>query len=883
MIDYLREAYQKVLSFLRKKELDEDLDAELASHIDLATEENLRRGMPAEEARRKARIEMGGFEQVKEVQRDARSLPAMESIMQDLRYAIRTLRRDAGFAMFAIFIIGLGIGASSTVFSVLDTLLLKPLPFRDPGNLVWIANRTKMDGDLSGATLQVGRMLDFRQRNKSFSDVAGYFAFYGVGDSKLTGDGKPERLSSVPVSQNFFPLLGVQPELGRQFSSDECKWNGPKVVLLSHGLWERRFGSDPGIVGKAIRLDDGDVTVVGVMPASFDFAAIFAPGTHIDLFAPFPLTKETDKWGNTLAVVGRLKTGTKLGRAQAEADVLGDEITKENPHRNGLDPKLTFLGEHVSGGVRPAIMVLVAAVGVVMLIVCANLSNLLLARMATRQKEVAVRMALGAGRWRLIQQLLTESLLLTGIGALLGLALAVGATRGLAHLDAFSIPLLSSVRVNSVVLGFTLLAAMATGLVLGIAPAFQAAGMRLNSSLGQRGTSESKGHTWTREVLVVVEIAFACVLLVGAGLLIRSFLRVLEVNPGFRPESAAAWRVDPGQQYKTQAQQNGYFNELLQLVRAIPGVQAAGLTDVLPLGHNRAWGAGAKGQIYKDDDYPSAFVRVVSDGYLKAMGMTLKKGRDFNERDTMTGATPVMMINESLARRLWPGEDPIGKSIVGDCVKGDRQVVGVVGDVRHVALEQGSGSEMYMPIRQCQDWGSVDLVVRSNLPLTELASRVEGTLHPLTPDLPKGSMRPLTNLVDRAVSPRRFIVWLLTGFALFALILASLGIYGVISYSVTRRTQEIGIRMALGAQVARVRRQIVMQTLFLASIGLIIGAIASTAVAHALSGLLFGVTYGDPLTFLSAAVVMLAVAMVACYLPAHRASRIDPMVALRVE
>ena len=276
-------------------------------------------------------------------------------------------------------------------------------------------------------------------------------------------------------------------------------------------------------------------------------------------------------------------------------------------------------------------------------------------------------------------------------------------------------------------------------------------------------------------------------------------------------------------------------------------------------------------------------MRVVSDGYLKAMGMTLKKGRDFDERGTMTGATPVMMINETLARRLWPGEDPIGKMIVGDCVKGDRQVIGVVGDVRHVALEQASGSEMYMPIRQCQDWGSVDLVVRSNLPLTELASRVEGTLHPLIPDLPKGGMRPLTNLVDRAVSPRRFIVWLLTGFALFALILASLGIYGVISYSVTRRTQEIGIRMALGAQVARVRRQIVMQTLFLASIGLTIGALASTAVAHALSGLLFGVTYGDPITFLSAAVVMLAVAGVAGYLPAHRASRIDPMVALRVD
>jgi predicted permease len=451
-------------------------------------------------------------------------------------------------------------------------------------------------------------------------------------------------------------------------------------------------------------------------------------------------------------------------------------------------------------------------------------------------------------------------------------------------LDAFSIPLLSSVRPNFAVLGFTLLAAVVTGLVLGIAPALQAAATPLSASMGQRGGSEGKGHTWTRATLVVVEIAFACVLLVGAGLFIRSFLRVLQVNPGFQPESAAAWRVDPSQQYKTQAQQNAYFSDLLNRVKAIPGVQAAGLTDVLPLGHNRSWGAGAKGVTYKDGDYPNAFVRVVSEGYLPALGMTLKKGRDFNETDTITSAKPVMLINESLARRLWPGEDPIGKLILGVCLdKGDRQVIGVVGDVRHVALEQSSGSEMYMPIRQCQDWGSVDLVVRSTLPLPTMASQVDAALRPLVPDLPKGSMRPLTKLVDHAVSPRRFIVFLLTGFAAFALVLASLGIYGVISYSVARRTQEIGIRMALGAQAARVQLQIVTQTLGLALIGLSIGGLASAAVARALSSLLFGVTYNDPFTFFGATVAMLAVAILAGYLPARKAASIDPIVALRVE
>jgi predicted permease len=877
------ELARKFGALFRKRHLDQDLDAELAAHLDLAIEENLRQGMPAAEARRKAMIRMGGYEQAKEEQRDARGLPVMESILQDLRYTLRTLRRDAGFTTFAILIIGLGIGASSTVFSVLDALLVRALPFTDPGSLVWIANRTKTDGDLSGATVQVNRLLALRERNKSFSDIAGYFAFYGVGDSKLTGNGEPERLSAVPVSQNFFPLLGVQPQFGRQFTAEECKWNGPKAVLLTHGLWERRFGSDLGIVGKAIRLDDAEATVVGVLPASFDFAAVFAPGTHVDLFSPFALSKETDAWGNTLALVGRLKPGVSIGRAQAEADVLGTRITAENLPQNGLDPKLTFLGQHVSGRLRPALLVLACAVGVVMLIVCANLSNLLLARTATRQKEMAIRTALGAGRKRLIRQLLTESIVLTCCGAVLGLVLAIGATRAFAHLDAFSIPLLSSVRVDAGALGFTLLAAVVTGLVLGMAPALQAAALPLSASLGQRGTTESKGHTWIRGALVVAEIAFACVLLVGAGLLIRSFERVLEVDPGFQPESAAAWRVDPSSQYKTQEQQNVYFDEVLRRVRATPGVQAAALTDALPLGHNRSWGSPAKGQTYKDGEYPSAFVRVVSDGYVKALGMTLKHGRDLSERDTLKGATPVIMINETMARTLWPGQDPIGKFIVGDCNPGDRQVVGVVGDVRHVALEQGSGSEMYLPIRQCGDWGSVDLVVRSTLPLTVMASKVEGSLRPYVPDLPRGAMRPLTGLVDRAVSPRRFIVLLLTGFAGFALVLASLGIYGVISYSVTRRTQEIGIRMALGASTGGVQGRIVLQTVGLAAIGLSIGAVASSGLARALSGLLFGVTYGDPFTFFAATAVMLGVAMLAGYLPARKASRIDPMIALRAE
>jgi len=801
--------------------------------------------------------------------------------MQDLRYATRTLWRDLGFAIFTILIIGLGVGASSTVFSVLNSILVRPLPFKDPASLVWVANRADNESNMSARTVQVNRLRALRERNKSLTDIAGYFAFYGVGDVKLTGQGEPERLSAVPVSQNFFPLLGVQPIIGRQFSAEECKWNGPKAALLTYGLWERHFGSDPGIVGQAIRLDDTSVTVVGVMPKFFDFGAIFAPGTHIDLFSPFALSNETDRWGNTLALVGRLKSGVPLPRAQAEADILGDQISAEHPRENDLHPQLTFLREHVSGHLRPALWILACAVGVVMLIVCANLSNLMLARTAARQREMAIRAALGAGRKRLIRQLLTESFLLTGCGAVLGLILTFAATRGIAHLTAFNLPLLTSVRIDPGVLVFTLLVSVATGLLLGVAPALQVSGLRLNSSLGQRGASEGKEHAWLRGALVISEIAFACVLLVGAGLVIRSFRRVLDVQLGFRPESVASLRIDPNSQYRTQAQKNGYLTEALRLVRNIPGVQSAGVTDSLPLGRNRTWGAGVKGRIYRGEDYPLAFVRMITDGYVKAMGMSLKKGRDLTAYDT-ADSTPVMLINETMARVLFPGQDPIGQAIAGSCGK-DRQIVGVLSDVRHMALEKEAGSEMYLPMRQCPDYGSWDLTVRSTLPLSVLASRVESTLRPIAPDLPKGGMRPLTQLVERAVSPRRFIVLLLAGFAAFALILASLGIYGLISYSVNRRTQEIGIRMALGASTFDVQSSIVSSTLALATAGLLIGVIISSGLARAVRSLLFGVSAGDPLTFLGAALVLMSIAVLAGYLPARRASKIDPMICLRAD
>jgi predicted permease len=806
---------------------------------------------------------------------------ALDTLLRDVRYSLRSLRRDAGFSAFVILIAGLGIGASSTVFSVVNTLVLRPLPFTDPGQLVWVTNRD-ISG-LSGQTTQVRHMLDLRERTRTLSALAGYMAFYGVGDHLLSGRGEPERLSGVPVSDNFFQVLGVRPAIGREFNTAEGTWNGPKAVMLTDGLWRRRFAADPAIVGTALTLNDESYTVVGVMPPSFDFAAVFAPGSRVDLFFPFPLSDETNRWGNTMAMIGRLGPGASPERAHAEIRTLAAQITREHPERNSFEGNVRPLADHVKGRTRLALWVLAGAVGMVMLIVCANLSNLLLARMASRQKEIAIRSALGAGRRRLVAQMLTEGIVLSSGGALLGIALAITGTRLLAGLDAVSIPLLATVRVDPTTLGFTLAMAVLTGIVFGLAPALHARGAALHDALkdATRGSTEGRQRARVRHALVVSEVAFACVLLVGAGLLIRSLIQVLDVDMGFDPTRAVTVRVDPDNRYSTQAQQNAYVDELLRRVMAIPGVESAGISDALPLGRNRTWGARAKGVTYERGRGPTAFVRVVSEGYPAALGVPLRAGRDFTPADG-PDTLPVMLVNETMARTVWPGEDPIGKVVLGPCAK-ERTVVGVVGDVRHLALEQASGNEMYMPMRQCRDWSSFDLVVRSSLPPAALTSGVRAALAPIAPNLPGSEFRPLQALVDKSVSPRRFLVLLLGGFAAFALLLASLGIYALISYSVNQRTQEIGIRMAVGASAREVRSGIIAQTLRLAAIGTAIGAATSWALAQSVSGLLYGITATDPVTFIVMVGVLVAVATIAGYLPARRASRIDPMVALRAE
>lgn len=876
----IRELFAKLRSLVGGVGQDADFQEELQAHVEMAAAELMRQGHSAEEARRLALVRIGGAEQTRELQRDARGLPWLETLMQDTRQALRTLRRDAGFTTFAVLTVALGIGASSTVFNIVNALLLRPLPFRDAERLVWIV-AGKGEG-LSAATAQVNNLLEFRAQSRSFEDIAGYFAFYGVGDSMMTGVGEPERLTRVPVTENFFPLLGVQPVLGRHFTRQECVDNGPRVALLSHGFWVRRFASDPAIVGRELTLNNQPVTVVGVLPASFDFATVFTPGSQTDLFVPFPLTPRTDRQGNTLALVGRLRPGVSVGQAQAEADVISKQIREANPNRNQLEPTLQVLSERVSGAMRFPMLVLSFAIGVVMLIVCANLSNLLLARSAGRTKEIAIRAALGAGRGRILRQLLTESLVLSLGAAMLGVVLAVFATEALTRIDSLSIPLLQEVRMDGAALGFTLLVAMVTGIAFGLAPAWRLSSPVLHSALKEstRGSTEGSGSAWIRRALVVSEVAFACMLVAAAGLLLRSFTRLLDVDMGFRPQSAVSIRIDPNRSYDTQEKRNGYFDEALARVRNSPGVVAAGLTDSLPLRGSRTWGFAPKGREFRREDYPLGFVRVVSDGYFAAMGVALVAGRDFTPADTAT-SEKVIIVNEEIAKKMWPGEDALGKIMRTD--RPDRRVIGVVRNVRHLALEKESGFEFYLPVRQTNDWGSAMLVVRGSRSAADLAAAVRGALTPLDATLAAAEYRTIQGLVDRAVSPRRFLLLLLAGFAGFALVLAGLGIYAVVSYSVNQRRQEIGIRMALGASAGDVRREVLVQTLQLAGVGLGLGMAAAFVLGCVIEGLLYQVTPGDPMTFGAMLCILAGAAMLAGYLPARRASRMDPMEALRAE
>jgi predicted permease len=860
------------------QQLEQELDKELRFHFEQQVAANMRTGMTEEQARRATRLTFGGLNQVKEDCRESRGTLWVSSVAQDLRFTLRTLRRDRAFTLVAVLILALAIGANIAVFSVVDTILLRPLPFRDPQRLVWIAGNNGT-GALSDTTFRVDAYEEIRRHNQSFQDMTAYVPFFASSDAKVTGSGEPRVLAGVWVAANFFPMLGIQPHLGRLFTPEETVKGGRPAVLLSYPFWQRQFAGDPAIVGQAITLNDRIVTVVGVLPASFDFGGVFHPGVKPDIFTPV-IMDDIRTWGHMLSIIGLLKPGVTVAQAQAEADLVYPQIRATHPDWiTDLTIKMTGLKEHVSGQLRRSLIVLWCAVGLILLIACANLSNLLLARAAARSKEFAMRSALGAGRSRLVRQLLTESLVLASMGAGLGLAIAYSIILYLAHQGSIALPLLRSARIDAGVLAWTLLMACAATVFFGVVPTLRVSGVNLQESLkdGGHGASSGRKHDRMRAALVISEVALACVLLVGAGLLLRSFLRVLDVDLGFEPSHAYAMKVDFDDGGKAD-RRGAILGEMLRRVRALPGIEAAGISDKLPLDRNRSWELIGKGKPYSKTINYDAFVYIVTPGYLDAIGMHLRQGRDIHWSDTAT-SQPVILINEAAARREWPGQDPLGREAegIGPAVT---RVIGVVSDVHESSVEEAANPEVFVPITQGNPEGG-ELVVRSRLAPGALAGTLMSTLRSMNPGQPAVELRPIQQLVDHAVSPRRFFVLLVGIFAGLGLLLASLGIYGVISYAVTQQTQEIGIRMALGATQARVQWDVLARTLKLALIGMAVGMVASVAVAALIASLLFGTAPTDPVTFACMILLLVTVALIAGYLPARRASRIDPIVALR--
>ena len=800
----------------------------------------------------------------------------MMGFVQDLRYAVRAIGRDVSYLLFATAIIGLGVGASTAVYSVVRPLLLAPLPFESPEDLVWVA-RAEGVGDRSLVTSRTSNLRDFREQSRSFDGLAGYNAFFDQQGYNLLGAGEPERLVGAGVTDDFLDVLGVEPAVGRDFTAEEGLWGGPPAMLLSHAFWVQRFASDPAVVGTVLTVNDQPREVVGVLPASFDFSSIFTPGVQVDFLLPWAVSDETDRWGNTTSMVGRLRPGVSVEQAQAELDNIIRGLEEADPDRWGLDATVSGLQEHIAKPFRTALLLLVAAAAAVMLIVCVNLSNMLLARSPRRRKEMAVRRTMGATQGRLARQLMMESVVVALCGAVVGVAIAFGAIRFITGADAVNLPLLGSIGLDGWALAFSAGAALVAGLAVGVLPAMQVVdgGEAEALSGSSRGSSAGRSTTRLREFLVVSEVAMACVLLIAGGLVLKSFQRVLDVDLGYDVGSALAWQlsVPPGTDDELLV-----FEEIVQQVSRVSGVEAVGLVDALPLGPNRGWSLRIEGVTTEDDEFPDFFPHIVDHRYREAMGIPLAQGRWFTPDDHEESAV-VAVVNESAERMYFPGGDAIGHFVL----LGDNriEVVGVVSDVRHRGLDLDAGAELYLAIPQVGDFQSLNMIVRTSLPPSSIVSPISQAIRAADPQMPVDDVWTLQSTVDRSVSPRRFTVQLLGAFGLTALLLAGLGIYGVLSYSVAERGPEIGIRMALGQTSGSVLQSLVGRTVVLALAGVAVGIGAALATTRMVSSILFGVEPTDPATFATIITVLLAVAVMAGLVPALRAARTDSAAVLR--
>jgi putative ABC transport system permease protein len=820
----------------------------------------------------------------------------MENLLHDARYSIRMLGKTPGFTAVALIALALGIGANSAIFSVVNAVLLRPLPFKDPASLVRIWGKLDQAG-IPKNWISQPELLDIKEQSQTLEEIAAYES----GGANLTTSGDPARVNMASVSASLFPLLGVQPSLGRTFLEEEDKPGQDKVVLIGDALWRSRFGADPAMIGKTIGLSGTTYTVIGIMPAGFLFP------DQDELWVPLAIdTANLDSRGSHgLEVIARLKPGITPPQAQADLTNIAATLEERYPlfYANsgwGLYP-VSVLDELV-GDIRPALYILLGAVGFVLLIACANVANLLLARASAREKEVAIRAAMGARRGRLIQQLLTESVILAVIGSALGLALAYLGVKLFVAFGPSEIPRIEEIGLDGRVVGFSVLLAVVTGLVFGLAPAIQISNPDLHDSLKEGGRGSTSGRHRLRNSLVVSEVAIALVLLIGAGLMIKSFQRLLQVDMGFRTEKTLTMRMTiPPTTYNDNARIVGFYRQLLEKLKSLPGVDSVGVISHLPLSGSYASGSTAienpenqEGlQTFQNIPYIEADRRTVSPDYFRTAGIALKDGRLLTEADNET-APPVAVVDESFQRRFWPNGTAVGKRFVARFNDGKDikwgQIVGVVAHIRHYGIDQvkqlGLGQEgreqIYFPHAQ-RPTNRMYLAIKTGGDPLTLTNTVRDAVLSLDRDVPVYEVKSMDQVVSASLAQRQLNMVLFAAFSTIALILAAVGIYGVMSYSVTQRTHEIGIRMALGAQRSSVLSLVVRQGMTLALAGVAIGIVAATVLTRLMSSLLFGISVTDPATFTVIAVILAAVALAACLVPARRATKVDPMVALRCE
>jgi predicted permease len=875
----LRNFLRRWRALTHKQELDNQLDDELRFHLDRDIEQNIKNGMTPKDARNAALKAFGRLDQSKEECRDARGVRPLENILRDISYSVRVLLKSYAFTIVVVLTLALGIGANTAIFSFANGILLRPLPYPQSDRLA-IVDETALKRGVDSMSVSYPNFLDWREQNTVFEDIGLHF---GTSRFALSGAGEPVEIRGSRITHGLFEILRVAPQLGRTFTPDEDRPDQDAVVIMGHDLWQKNFGGDPNIVGQKIVLSNRSRTVVGVMPRGFRFPEVS------ELWVPLALTPQMfTRTDHGLNGVARLKDGVTFAAAQAEMDNIAARIEQQNPVTNeGLGVRVTSLHDNLAGDYREALLILLGVVGCVLLVACVNVANLMLARATARQKEFALRAALGASRWRIVRQLLIESLLLAVVGGALGFALSLWALHLLLNAIPIQLPFWMDFGIDLRVLGFTLGITLLTGLIFGAVPALQTSRVDLNDTLkeGGRGSGGFRGRS--RSALVVTEIAMSLVLLVGAGLMIQSFLRLRSVNIGLDTKNLfTATVLLPRAKYTAPEQRTGFFKQLVERMRNVPGVQAASATGTLPLSGSN-WGRSLTVEGYpvmSVGQAPMIQHTVVTPDYFRTMGITLLAGRDFTDSDTADGPK-VTIVDERLARHYWPNESAVGKRVRFGPPEDNEPwhtIVGVVRSVRHQRMQEDTRESVYLPHQQIPI-SDLTVVARTTLDPHDVTAAMRNEVKQLDRDQPVSEIATMEEVVAESIWQPRLYATLFAVFGGGALILALIGIYGVMAFLVQTRTHEIGVRMALGATARDVFKLIVGRGMKLTIVGVVIGIAGAIAFTRLMHSLLFNTSATDPFVFIGISVLLSVAAFLACYIPARRAARVDPLIALRYE